>query len=158
MFKKVIYSVLVSLFIGTSFGTYVKDYVPVDFSIIILVFGAVSLKFLISYGISTVFLFFMKVLLVQSILMTFFNWITPDYYEYTKIVSLLLAPLAVVLGFNKFKSYMESVILVPLGLIKKKYDNTFNNISKDNAGLNLTIEQIDSLGNNGILSQQDGLL
>ena len=149
MIKKVIYSLMITGFISATLTTYIKSYIPVNPSFVTLLLMVVSLKFLITYGIREVFVFFIKVLLVQSVIITVLNWVIPSYYEYTRIFSLIVSPALVIMGFDKIKGFMESNFLTGLGLLKKKYDNKYNNIAKDNAGINLTIEQIDGLGNNG---------
>ena len=149
MIKTIINGGLLIAFLSTVLGNYIKEYIPLDYSVVIGIIGLISLKFLISYGIRTVLFFSLKVLVVQAVLMNFFDWIIPEYYNYTKTISLVASPLIIIYGFDRFKILFENILLTPLGLVKKNYDNVFNNISKDNAGINLTIEQIDSLGNNG---------
>lgn len=145
--------ILISVFVAglsSVLSNYIKDMLSIEFSYIFLGIFSVIALVIFKIGISMVVKSSLKVGIIQSIMMGIFTSLkVPLDYSILKWVTLASAILFSIFGFNKIKELLESMVLAPLGLIKKTYDTKFYNIHKDNANIDLSIEEIDALGDNG---------
>jgi HJR/Mrr/RecB family endonuclease len=132
-------------------GSYISRFIPNNYNnYFLLGLGSILFLLILKKGLSKIFLFSFKVITVQALIMAVITKIYPSIeYNFLKVISVSISLSMVIFGYKRLKILVENTILIPLGIVKKQYDKTFNNSSKDNANLNLTIEEIDKLGDNG---------
>lgn len=150
MLQKMILIGFLSISSATVFHGYLSKIVPVNSSYIILGLFILFTIMMIKVGISFVFKKIVIALMVQAGIMGLISY-TGIKIDYTisKYTSLFFGLGVSLLGWSRIKSIIESLMLNPLGFLKKTYDTQFFNLNKDNANINLNIESIDKLGDNG---------